>query len=145
MSFYYRNTATGAAVQSSIELDQQDLVAITEEEHQLLVNPPPAQQPEETQFDRDVSRYKRRAAAKDMLLAEMAAENMARVRAGVWTVQDLTALMNDPLAKQVMELVNALSFEMAADLLSTATNPMITPEIRDGWVAKLQAHLYLTP
>ena len=44
----------------------------------------------------DVLRYTARARVKDLLIAEMAADNMARVRAGTWTVQNLIGLMSDP-------------------------------------------------
>ncbi len=98
-----------------------------------------------TQFELDVSRYKKRAQARDGLLAEMAAENMARVRSGVWSVNDLTALMAEPSIKAVLDLIGALSFEMAASALAAATHPLLTPEIKAGWVAKLQEKFFLVP
>ena len=101
--------------------------------------------PTPTQHDLDYRRYRRRAEARDSLLAEMAADNMARVRAGVWTVADLQSLMADPLTKVVVELINTLSFEMAAAALTAAPGTLLTPEIKAGWIAKLQAHYYLVP
>lgn len=98
-----------------------------------------------TQRDLDYRRYIRRAEVRAQLLAEMAADNMARVRAGVWTVADLQALMADPQTKVVVELINTLSFELAAAALNAAPGPLITPEIKAGWIAKLQAHYYLVP
>jgi nucleoside phosphorylase len=98
-----------------------------------------------TQRELDVARYRNRAQARDGLLAEMAADNMARVRSGAWGVGDLTALMSDPSTKVVLELINALSFEMAASALAAATHPLLTPEIKAGWVAKLQEKFFLVP
>lgn len=98
-----------------------------------------------TQHELDRSRYLRRAAVRDTLLADMAADNMARVRAGTWTVGDLQALMADPQTKVVIDLINALSFEMAIAALNASPNALLTPEIKAGWVAKLQSHLYLVP
>jgi hypothetical protein len=98
-----------------------------------------------SQYQLDVSRYTKRAAVKDRLLAEMAADNMARVRSGVWTVVDLTDLMADPDVKAVLEMIGTLSFELASQALAAADQPLLTPQIKAGWVAKLQAHLYLVP
>lgn len=98
-----------------------------------------------SQYDKDKLRYQRRALAKDTLLAEMAAENMARVRAGVWTVSDLTALMQDPTLKATLDLIATLSFEMAAQALASSTHPLLTADIKAGWVDKLQANFYLEP
>lgn len=101
--------------------------------------------PAPTQHDLDFNRYVRRAAARDRLLAEMAADNMARVRSGAWTVSDLQGLMADPQTKVVIDLINTLSFELAAQALAASPNVLLTPEIKAGWVAKLQAHFYLVP
>lgn len=98
-----------------------------------------------TQHELDFSRYLKRASMRDRLLADMAADNMARVRAGAWTVGDLQGLMADPQTKVVIDLINALSFEMAIAALNASPNPLLTTEIKAGWVAKLQAHLYLVP
>lgn len=101
--------------------------------------------PAPTQYTLDVNRYTKRAAVKDRLLAEMAADNMARVRSGVWTVVDLTGLMADADVKAVLELIGTLSFELAAQALAAADHPLLTPKIKAGWIAKLQQHLYLEP
>ena len=98
-----------------------------------------------TQYELDVARYLARSMVKDKLLAEMAADNMARVRAGTWTVADLSGLMSDPAVKAVLDLIGALSFEMAMQALSSVSHPLLTPPIKAGWIAKLQAHLYLVP
>lgn len=106
---------------------------------------PAAVSPLPPQYDLDVSRYTKRAGVKDRLLAEMAADNMARVRSGVWTVVDLTDLMADPDVKSVLELIGTLSFELAAQAMAAANHTLLTPTIKAGLVAKLQAHLYLVP
>lgn len=102
---------------------------------------PPA--PEPSQFERDEARYRKRAAVKDALLAYMAADNMSRVRNGVWTVPDLTALLADPAVATANACMGTLSFELAAQAIASASTPLLTPEIRESWIAKLQAHFYL--
>ena len=101
--------------------------------------------PTPTQRELDFNRYIKRSAVRDRLLADMAADNMTRVRSGAWTVADLQGLMADPQTKVVIDLINALSFEMAIAALSASPNPLLTTEIKAGWVAKLQERLYLVP
>ena len=96
-----------------------------------------------TQFQRDEARYVKRAAVKDQLIAYMAADNMSRVRAGVWTVPQLMSLMDDPAVAAANAYMATLSFELAAQSIASAATPLLTPEIRADWVAKLQAHFYL--
>lgn len=96
-----------------------------------------------SQFERDKARYTKRAAAKDGLLAYMAADNMSRVRAEVWTVSDLASLMSDPALAAANAYMSTLSFELAAQSIAAATTPLLTPEIRADWIGKLQAHYYL--
>jgi len=96
-----------------------------------------------TQFEIDKRRYMRRDAVKGILIAEMAAENMVRVRAGEWTVPELIGLANDPLLVQVQGYMNTLSFELAAQALASSDHPLLTQEIKMGWVEKLQAAFFL--
>ena len=100
--------------------------------------PPPV-----NQFEKDQSRYTKRAAVKDELMAYMAADNMGRVRNGVWSVADLTSLLDDPAVVAANSLMGTLSFELAAQQISAATTPLLTPEIKADWVARLEAHYYL--
>lgn len=93
----------------------------------------------------DQNRYKSRAEAKDGLLAYMAADNMSRVRSGVWTVAQLTSLMDDPDIKDAQAYMSLLSFELAAQSIAAATTPLLTPEIKAAWIAKLQSNLFLIP
>ena len=97
----------------------------------------------QTQFEKDQSRYQKRAAAKDELLAYMAADNMSRVRSGAWSVTDLTALMDDPAVVAANALMGTLSFELAAQQIQAAVTPLLTPEIKADWVSRLEAHYYL--
>lgn len=97
----------------------------------------------QTQFDRDKARYEKRAAVKDQLLAWMAADNMSRVRSGEWTVQDLTALLADPAVAAANQFMSTLSFELAAQAITSASTSLLTPSIRADWIARLQAHFYL--
>lgn len=94
-----------------------------------------------SQFEKDQLRYQRRAAAKDGLIAWMAAGNMARVRAGVWTVADLQVLLVELGAVNAM--MQTLSFELAAQAIAASTNPLLTPEIKAAWVGKLTEHFYI--
>ena len=97
----------------------------------------------QTQFEKDQSRYTKRAAIKDELLAYMAADNMGRVRSGVWSVADLTSLLGDPAVVAANSLMGTLSFELAAQQIGAATTPLLTPEIKAEWVSRLEAHYYL--
>lgn len=93
----------------------------------------------------DQNRYKSRAEAKDGLLAYMAADNMSRVRSGVWTVAQLTSLMDDPDIKDAQAYMSLLSFELAAQSIAAATTPLLTQSIKAAWIAKLQSNLFLIP
>lgn len=103
--------------------------------------PEPA--PESSRFERDQARYAKRAAARDGLLAYMAADNMGRVRAGTWTVPDLMGLLDDPAVAAANAYMSTLSYELAAQAIATAATPLLTPEIRADWIARLTAHFYL--
>lgn len=103
--------------------------------------PPPAVTP--SQFELDQSRYTKRAAVKDELMAYMAADNMRRVRSGVWSVADLTALLDDSAVVAANSLMGTLSFELAAQQINAATTPLLTPKIKADWVSRLEAHYYL--
>lgn len=97
----------------------------------------------QSQFEKDQSRYQKRAAVKDELMAYMAADNMGRVRSGVWSVADLTSLLDDPHIVAANSLMATLSFELAAAQISASTTPLLTPEIKSDWVSRLEAHFYL--
>ena len=95
------------------------------------------------QFDLDQARYQKRAAVKDSLIAWMAADNMGRVRAGAWSVPELTSPMSDPAVAATNAYMSTLSFELAAQSILAATSTLLTPEIQAAWVGKLQEHFYL--
>lgn len=101
--------------------------------------------PTPTQFELDERRYQRRAAVKDSLLAYMAADNMSRVRSGVWTVPQLVSLLDDPAVVAAQGFMQTLSFELAAQSIADAATPLLTPEIRADWIARLQANFFLVP
>ena len=101
--------------------------------------------PAPTQFELDQRRYQRRAAVQSELIAWMAADNMSRVRSGVWTVADLTSLMSDPAVTAVQAYMSTLSYELAAQAIQAATTPLLTPEIKSTWIGKLTEHFYLVP
>lgn len=110
---------------------------------ETLTPPPPPEAPELPQFERDQARYTKRAAVKDSLLAYMAADNMSRVRSGTWTVTDLTNLLADPAVSAANQFMSTLSFELAAQAITQAATPLLTPAIRTDWITRLQAHYYL--
>lgn len=101
--------------------------------------------PAPTQFELDQRRYQRRAAVQSELIAWMAADNMRRVRSGVWTVADLTSLMSDPAVTAASDYMGKLSYELAAQSIHASTNPLLTQDIKDAWAAKLTEHFYLVP
>lgn len=98
-----------------------------------------------TQFELDELRYQKRAQVLSDLMSYMAADNMSRVRSGVWTVPQLMSLLDDPAVKAAQTYMATLSYELAAQSIATATSPLLTAEIRSAWVGKLQAHFYLVP
>jgi hypothetical protein len=99
----------------------------------------------EEQRQLDQNRYKRRAEVQADLMAWMAADNMSRVRSGVWTVQQLTSLMDDASVQSAQAYMATLSFELAAQAIAAASTPLLTAEIKAAWVAKLQANFFLVP
>lgn len=108
--------------------------------------PEPAQAPPApTQFELDQRRYQRRGAVQSDLMAWMAADNMSRVRSGAWTVPQLTSLLSDPAVQAAQTYMSTLSYELAAQSIQAATEPLLTPEIKAAWIAKLQSHFYLVP
>lgn len=98
-----------------------------------------------SQFEIDQARYSKRAAAKDELIAYMAADNMSRVRSGQWSVAELIGLMTDPDVSAATSYMGTLSYELAAQAIANAQTPLLTPEIKAAWIEKLQEHFYLTP
>jgi len=103
-----------------------------------FLNPPL----ELTQAEKDLAKYLKRARVKDQIIAEMASENMGRIRSGIWTVSQLTSLTQDQELKLVLDDVSTLSYELAIQKIMATTNPLITAEIKSEWVSKLMAHFY---
>lgn len=104
---------------------------------------PPESNPPQSQFDIDKIRYKKRSSVKDDLISYMAADNMSRVRSGEWTVQDLSVLLSDPAVVAANTYMSTLSFELAAQEIRKTTTPLLTTEIKDSWISKLEQHYYL--
>lgn len=101
------------------------------------------EQQKQIQRRKDYVRYKKRAASKDDLLAELAAGNMERVRSGTWTTEELIGLTQDPELKQLLDDVNTLSFEIAYSRVDTLTNPLLTTEIKNNWKQLLEDNFYI--
>jgi hypothetical protein len=91
---------------------------------------------------KDQEKYAKRDKVKGQLIIEMATENMERVRMGLWTTPQLIALTQDSELKLVQDDIGSLSFELAVMKVQALTNPLITPDIKLGWIKKLQAHFY---
>lgn len=117
----------------------------TSETLELPDLPPPPAPPAPTQFELDQRRYQKRAAVQSELIAWMAADNMSRVRSGVWTVADLNSLMSDPAVTAAQAYMSTLSYELAAQAIQAATTPLLTPAIKASWIGKLTEHFYLVP
>lgn len=97
--------------------------------------------PAKTVLELDIEKYKRRADAKPLLMAQMAAMNIGRLKNGTWTTAQLVALMADPEIKSLVSHMETLSFEMAIGVVNSLTNPIVTPAIKTVWVAKLTERL----
>ena len=95
------------------------------------------------QIELDKIRFTKRAKVKDQIIAEMAAENMERVRTAVWTTADLISLTQDSELKDLLDDINSLSFEIAYSKIDALTNTLITTDIKDNWKLKLASHFYL--
>lgn len=98
--------------------------------------------PPPTQLELDRIRYSKRADAISRMLAEMAAENMDRIRMGVWTVPQLISLTQDAQIKEILTDIYSLSFEIAYSKVDGVTNPLITSSIKTIWKAKLAANFF---
>lgn len=97
----------------------------------------------ETQKQKDIKRFKSRARVKDTIIAIMAAENMERVRNGVWTSADLIGLTQDSELKDILDDVNSLSFEIAHSKIDALTNPLLTEDIKGSWKQLLSENFFL--
>ena len=118
-----------------------DCVQISEEEAQAIRDAETPQQAIKTPLEIDTDKYLRRADSKNLLMAEMAAMNVGRIKNGTWTVAQLTALMQDEQIKALIAHMETLSFELAIGVIQGLTNPLITPEIKSAWTARLVAKL----
>ena len=104
--------------------------------------PTPADAPPvKTVLELDIEKYKRRADAKPLLMAKMAAMNVGRLKTGEWTTSQLVNLMADPEIKSLVSHMETLSFELAISVVNNLSNVLITPAIKSTWVAELAAAL----
>ena len=100
-----------------------------------------ADAPIKTVLELDTEKYLRRANAKPLLMAKMAAMNVGRLKNGTWTTAQLMSLMDDPGIKSLISHMETLSFELAISVINNLTNPIITPAIKSTWVEELSAAL----
>ncbi len=115
-------------------------VQITDEEAQAIVDA--EKPPTKTTLELDTEKYLKRAAAKNQLMAEMAAMNIGRLKDRTWTTQQLVGLMADPDIVKLIAHMETLSFELAIGVINGITNELVTPAIKATWISRLQAHLY---
>lgn len=118
----------------NLSVEEEDVLEALVENHDIAENP--------TQKELDFIKYKKRAAVKNDILAEMASNNMERVRSGVWTVPQLISLTQDVDLKSVLDDVNTLSFELAVGKVTDSTNELMTEAIKSEYIAMLVAHFY---
>jgi hypothetical protein len=85
----------------------------------------------------DFEKYLKRADRVRFILAEQAAENVAKIRAGLWRPEELFSLLRDPQSVLVNHLVNALSFEFAILVLQNHTHPLMTKDVKNALIEKI--------
>lgn len=91
---------------------------------------------------KDQARYRERAKVKDELIVGICTDNMERIRSGIWTVTQLVELTSEQSFKNIQNDINSLSFELAQGKIMALTNPIITQDIKDEWVTRLQNNLF---
>lgn len=114
-------------------------IIVTDEEFSVIT----AEWAAHVQLVKDKIRYLNRAKVKDNLIAEICTENMQRIRNGTWTVEQLISLTVDSDFIKIQNDINSLSFELAQSKIMSMTNPLITQDIKLGWVGRLQENLFL--
>lgn len=92
--------------------------------------------------EKAIVKYMTRARVKDRLIAEIAVENVERIKNGTWQISDLIALTQDAGIKAVLDDMNSLSFELALAKIDNIAAPIITTEIKNQWKAKLASSLF---
>lgn len=95
-----------------------------------------------TSEEKDKIKYLKRADAFNKMMAEMATENMVRVRSGVWAVATLIELTQDDMIKQLISDMTSLSFELAYQKIDLISNPAVTTEIKNEWKTKLALNFF---
>lgn len=104
--------------------------------------PEPEPAPELTDAEKRELRYRRRAAVRDELLAWMAADNEGRILDGTWTLADYTGMLADPQIAAAMQFMQVMAYELTAQSILASEHPLMTPDIKAAWSAKLAEHFY---
>jgi len=120
------------------DITPDDAIVVTEEEFDTLM----ATWSPVIQKAKDRARYMKRSEVKEELIVGICADNMERIRSGIWTVAQLVELTEDPIFKKLQDDINSLSFELAQGKVMSLTIPIITNEIKMEWVSRLQANLF---
>lgn len=95
-----------------------------------------------TTEEKDRIKYLKRGEVLNKIISEVATENIARVRTGTWTVEQLIALTQDAGVKEVLTDLVGLSFEIAHGKIDALTPVILTTEIKTAFKAKLASHFY---
>lgn len=99
---------------------------------------------EPLQAEKDKIKYLKRANALNNIISDMAVDNVARVRAGTWTVDQLIGLTQDTMVKQIVSDLVSLSFEIAYSKVDSITLDYVTTDIKNAFKAKLAANFFNT-
>lgn len=118
-----------------------DSYVLYKADHQAAYDAWYATQP--IQFNADKKRYLLRSAAKDGMIATLAAGNMSRIRSGAWTVPELISFMQDSVVLQILTDINTLSFELAYQKIDLITHSLINDSIKTEWKTLLASNFYL--
>ena len=92
---------------------------------------------------REYEIMRKRSEVKDSLLEYVAASNKARMVNGVWTSADIISLSEDTELLKIVGDIQSLSFEIAIMKIQAATNPLITDDIKEDWIIKVQENLFM--
>lgn len=92
---------------------------------------------------REYEIMKKRSEVKDSLLEYVAASNKARMVNGIWTSADIISLSEDSELLKIVGDIQSLSFEIAIMKIQVVNNPLITDDIKEDWITKLQENLFM--
>lgn len=93
--------------------------------------------------EKDRIAMRKRAEVKDKLIGDIGTDNKERLRAGIWTYDQLVGFLASSECMAVLDDINGLSFELAQVKIMAITNPIVTMDIKLKWVNSLKENLFL--